>query len=476
MKSYILITILLISSSAIGQTSTCKCDSVYRELTQKLEADYLGLKQAELSGKSGSYQAKKLAFKVKAGKVPANECISFLQDFLNQFKDGHLFVFERPQYPPAELASYKNKVRESRIEPAKLSALLETQMATNNPAGKDGLIGNWSDGSSVFAILKEKDAYKAYIISSKDTAAVIGGVKAQFKKRKNGFDGMIYPASYRPRHITGNLYKEATLFAMDGGIYWGKVESAFAREISMINKESVMLPTITKLDDKNTLFSIPSFNIEANQFNKILEDNYGLLLNTTNLIIDIRGNTGGNAIYLSFLDGYATKGLDASQGLVLASEDTKRYYEAQAKYAKDIFEPVVDRISKNPGQIVDGPLYPAKSIVPLKTKIQKVAILTDKGCMSAAESFILHSKNVSSKVITFGSPTGGVIDYTSVNTVKLNSSGMQTIYFGYPTSSWHKQIPANGYNRTGIIPDVPVKDSEKDKISFIVNYLSKRTD
>jgi hypothetical protein len=125
---------------------------------------------------------------------------------------------------------------------------------------------------------------------------------------------------------------------------------------------------------------------------------------------------------------------------------------------------------------VDGPLYPAKSIVPLKTKIQKVAILTDKGCMSAAESFILHSKNVSSKVITFGSPTGGVIDYTSVNTVKLNSSGMQTIYFGYPTSSWHKQIPANGYNRTGIIPDVPVKDSEKDKISFIVNYLSKRTD
>lgn len=441
------------------------------ELTQKLEANYLGLKQLELSGKSGSYQARKLLFKDKVGKVPANECTSFLKDFLDQFNDGHLFVFERPQYPPAELASFKSKVMESRAALNKLKAQLETQLAKNKPAGKDRLIGNWSDGNSVFTILKEKGEYTAYTISSKDSLAVIGGVKAHFKKKQKGFDGMIYSAAYRPRYVTGNIYKDGTLFAMDGGSYWGKVESTFTREIDMINKENVMLPTITKLDDKCTLFSIPSFSIDAKEFNKILEANYDLLINTTNLIFDIRGNTGGNAIYLSFLDAYATKDLDASQGLVLASEDTKRYFEAQAKYAKDIFEPVADRISKSPGQIVDGPQYPAMRIVPLQTKIQKVAILTDKGCMSAAESFILHSKNVSNKVITFGSPTQGVIDYTSVNTVKLNSSGIQTIYFGYPTSSLHKLIPANGYNRTGIIPDVPIKDSEKDKVKFIVEYL-----
>lgn len=467
-----LISVVLISSASIAQSGTCKCDSVFLELTKKLEANYLGLKQLEISGEGGNYQERKLVYNAKAGNIPSTECTSFLQEFLNQFKDGHLFVFERPQYPPNDLTSFKSKVISNRIEINELMTQLETQKATTNLVGIDGLIGRWSDGNSVFTILKEKDEYKAYVISSKDTSSVIGGLKAHFRKNRNGFDGMLYAASYRPRYVTGNIYKEGTLIAMDGGTYWGEIESSFAREIGMINKENVLLPVITKLDDKNTLFSIPSFNIEGKQFNKILEDNYDLLINTTNLIFDIRGNTGGNAIYLSFLDAYATKDLDASQGLVLASEDTKLYFEAQAKFAKDIFGPVVDRISKNPGQIVDGPQYPAKRMKPLKTKIQRVAILTDNGCMSAAESFILHSKNVNNKVITFGSPTGGVIDYTSVNTIKLNSSGIQTIYFGYPTSSLHKLIPANGYNRTGIMPDIPIKESEKDKVKFIVEYLA----
>lgn len=89
--------------------------------------------------------------------------------------------------------------------------------------------------------------------------------------------------------------------------------------------------------------------------------------------------------------------------------------------------------------------------------------------MSAAESFIIHSKGSSNKFKTFGSPTGGVIDYTSINTLKLNS-GNQNIYFGYPTSTYYKEIPKNGFNKTGIIPDVFIKENVKDKIEFIINY------
>jgi len=91
--------------------------------------------------------------------------------------------------------------------------------------------------------------------------------------------------------------------------------------------------------------------------------------------------------------------------------------------------------------------------------------------MSAAESFILHFKSSSSKVTNFGSPTGGVIDYTSINTLKLNS-GNQNIFFGYPTSTYHKDIPRNGYNKTGIIPDVLIGNNVKDKIAFIMEYYN----
>ncbi|MEM7110542.1 MAG: S41 family peptidase, partial [Bacteroidota bacterium] len=118
-----------------------------------------------------------------------------------------------------------------------------------------------------------------------------------------------------------------------------------------------------------------------------------------------------------------------------------------------------------------GPLYPKKRFKPANTKIRNVAILTDQGCMSAAESFILHSKRASTKVLTFGDRTAGVIDYTSVNTLPLHS-GKQNIYFGYPTSTLHKEIPDKGYNRTGIIPDVPIPAKVKDKISYILDYYN----
>ena len=93
--------------------------------------------------------------------------------------------------------------------------------------------------------------------------------------------------------------------------------------------------------------------------------------------------------------------------------------------------------------------------------------------MSAAESFIIHSKRASSKVKTFGSPTAGVIDYTSVNSLLLDS-GKQYIYFGYPTSTLHKDIPDRGYNETGILPDESIAKDVKDKVGFIVEYYRDR--
>jgi hypothetical protein len=203
-----------------------------------------------------------------------------------------------------------------------------------------------------------------------------------------------------------------------------------------------------------------------------LEDNEQTL-NTTNLIIDIQGNRGGNAVYFPLIEMYATQNMEGSQGLVLASNDNLKYFNFGAKnYSSKVYEPVVKRIESNIGKIIDGPLYPGRKFKISNSKIKNVAILTDYACMSAAESFILHSKRSSDKVTTFGSPTDGVIDYTSGNSMLLES-GKQYIYFGYPTSTLHKEIPKNGYNETGIIPDVPIEREVRGKIEYIVKYYSK---
>ena len=463
---------LIISYTSLAQDSKCDCNIVYDDLIQKLEENYLGLAQLRNASQDNEYKNWKIEFKNKVTNIQSENCTKVLQQFLSYFEDGHLFVFEFPKYSETEIAQSKRKIKAGITSIDDILQTLEYKKNMVEKNGLDGIIGKWTDGQSNIVIIKDEGYYKAYIINSNNSKSESGELKAIFTATDNGFDGTYYSYGYAPRYVEGNIYKEGTLLVLTGANYWGKLGDSAIREINMINEEEVNLPTIQKLDPQNTLFSIPSFMADYQKFNEILVDNLDLLKNSTNLIIDIRGNVGGNAIYLSLLNVYATQSMKSSQGLVLASEQTKIYFEKYAENSPEVYDPVIERIKAAIGQIVDGPKYPERIIEPIESNIENVAILTDNGCMSAAESFIIHSKRASTKVKTFGSPTGGVIDYTSTNSLKLNS-GDQNIYFGYPTSSLHKEIPKNGYNKTGIIPDISIEDNIKDKVQFIINYYNR---
>jgi len=431
------------------------------------------LAQLRLLNQDHEYEKRKRDYKQKVTKINSDNCTQFLHQFLRYFEDGHLFTFELPKYSESETEQIKRRIKEDVISTERILTTLEYEKDMIEKNGLDGIIGKWSDGKSEFAIIKDEGYYRAYVLSSDLETVEPGELKAQFTSTSDGFEGTYYSYNYTQRHVEGNIYKEGTLLVYTGAHYWGKIGSNEIREIDMINKENVRLPVIQKLDNNNTLFSIPSFMADPQKFNQIIFNNLELLKNTTNLIIDIRGNVGGNAIYFSFLDAYATQSMQSTQGLVLASEQTKVYFDRLTKNSSEVYSPVVERIKANMGQIIDGPKYPLREFEPFESNIKNVAILTDNGCMSAAESFIIHSKRASNKVRTFGKPTNGVIDYTSVNTLKLNSGG-QNIYFGYPTSTLNKNLSKEGYNKTGIIPDTPIKDAVKDKIQFIIDYYKNK--
>ena len=470
MKKYnYLIIGLFLSTLAISnsqaQERTCNCQLAFDDMITKLEDNYIGLKLNNSGNSIKEYEKRKLATRNFSAKTKAEDCTGVLQQFLSQLNDGHLFVFEQPDYSANELAKYRGIIQATKID-------------LNRIDGKDfaedlnSITGKWTDGISEIVVIKEGKLFNAYILHTTDSNMSPGEIKASFKQSKEGFTGVLYSYHYAPKYIQGGLFRESTLLNLGGGVIWRKLNANKPSGNEMINQENVAFPVIRKIDEKNVLFSIPSFLINAEKFNTLLTNNIDILSNAENLIFDIRGNTGGDALYMAFIDAYADRPLPASQGLILASAETEKYFEQQAKYAPQIFQPVVDSIKKNMGKIVDGPAYPEKIFKPFPTKIKNVAILTDEGCMSAAESFILHSKAASSKVKTFGRATAGVIDYTSVNVLRLNS-GNQKIYFGYPTSTLTKKIPADGYNKTGIIPDVKIPDKVQDKIKFIIDYYDQ---
>ena len=444
----------------------CNCEEAYKDLVDKLESNYIGLAQKRLSNEDKAYEERKANYAKKASKIDAEHCTSFLNDFLSFFEDGHLFVTEYPNYSETEITEIKQEIKKQKISGDELN-----RMSMNDSISKhlmaDSILGGWTDGDSKFVVVKEDSIYKAYILSSTIEGIEPGELKAIFHPYSDGYEVDYYSYGYNKRYVRGNVFKEGVMFRA-GNIFWIRNTPSYNAAIETIDKTDFNLPTLTKLDQKHTLITVPSFLVDGRSFKNFIDDNERAIKNSENLIIDIRGNIGGNGIYFPLIETYATQNMKGDrQGLVLASPDNLAYFERQIQYSRKIYKPVVNRIKENEGNIIDGPLYPEKKYKIRESKIKNVAILTDEACASAAESFILHSKKSSTKVKTFGKPTNGMIDYTSVNSVLLNS-GKQYIYFGYPTGTLHKEIPNDGYNKTGIIPDVSIQDDVKDKIDFII--------
>ncbi len=442
------------------QKPPCDCAKSYDELVKNLELNYIGLALIRNTEKYREYEALKEKFALRAKSQTAQTCTQFLMKFLSFFEDGHLYVIEYPKYRKEVLEEqqlFLSKNRKTREEITEM--LLDTS---------DVLTGKWSNGESVFAIVKNDSVFDGYLIKSNKEDAETGSLKLRLSKAPEGYEGSYYPFNFNTKYVRVNLYKENGLLKLNmGGSKRRWVRAGDEKVVSSIEE-----PKISRIDDVHTVLTIPTFGMKPKDFKKFLTDNKKTLKNTKHLIIDIRGNTGGNTIYFPLIKYFATRTLTSRQGYVLASSDNRAYFENFIGFGRSkIYSPLIERMARD-GEIVDGPVYPDRKFGKTNNKIDQVSILTDKGCKSAAESFVLHAKGASNKVRTFGTPTGGVIDYTSTNSILLKNSGSQNIIFAYPTGTLHKNVLEKGYNKTGILPDVHLPSNTENLIQVVINYYN----
>jgi len=449
----------LSATNAQEQKKPCDCAKSYNELVEKLELNYIGLALIRNTKKYQEYETLKKKFASQSNHQTESSCTQFLLKFLSFFEDGHLYVIEYPRHKKESLKKqqlFLSKSKKTRKEINEM--LLDTS---------DVLVGKWSDGESVFAMVKNDSLLDGYLIGSTRKDVEIGNLKLRLSKTSNGYQGTYFSFDFNTKYVTANPYKKNNKLKliMGGSRTW--IRSKDEKIITSINQ-----PKITKINNVHTVLTIPSFSFNFKDFKKFLNENKKTIKNTKHLIIDIRGNTGGNTIYFPLLKYFATQTLTSRQGYVLASPDNKAYFEKFIGFGRSkVYSPLLKRMAKN-GEIVDGPAYTDRKFKKTKNMIDQVSILTDGGCMSASESFILHAKGASKKVMTFGTPTAGVIDYTSTNSIPLKHSGSQNIYFGYPTGTLHKDILKNGFNKKGIFPDVYTPSSTSNLIQFVINHYN----
>lgn len=278
------------------------------------------------------------------------------------------------------------------------------------------------------------------------------------------------------------LLKSYTAFFKDSHVFviWQK-SSAQPVTYADAVKSRTDLVDFKALDDKFIYVRLAVFNQrEVDKLDSLLRANATLLAKTPNLILDLRGNGGGNTstsdemIKLIYTNPVVYPAWDY--------RSSPEFIESTAKnldsYRKDTvanayfyqkYKRLLAGLKANPGGMVrDGDDLVRTADVSASANPQHIAFLIDKGCGSATEFFVFEGKQ-SKKVTLFGSNTHGVMDYGEDQNVDL-CDGTFNLAVPWGRNGWTRQYRIDNI---GFTPDVKIPATEKDWIKFVQTYYNK---
>jgi hypothetical protein len=219
---------------------------------------------------------------------------------------------------------------------------------------------------------------------------------------------------------------------------------------------------------------IPGFAITLKPpLDALLRDNWSELTTRRFLIIDLRGSDGGSDVVcqelvpLLYTDPIRVIGSDFR-----GSAESTRYLRSFGQ--NDALPPeirewagrIADQMDAAPGSFVPGVPDQDGSLDEVLPRPERIGVMIDGRCSSAVEQFLLLARQ-SRKVTLFGSHTAGCLDYSNVRPTPLPS---RRFLLGVPISR-SRRLPENPVDPTGILPDVPIPESEADPVGFVLNRL-----
>lgn len=471
-----LLLVLTWTTFYTGISQPCSCVQLLDSLFKKTETNYAGYIHKVIEKRNKNYERVKFTLLKKAHDLSFEECYDVLAEYTEFFEDGHLFITEFPRTTAHESDSLFKLIKTYNLP----GDFEENILKRKNLHELEGI---WKDGDQKLAILKiEKNKFYGVLIQSSNLKWRPGMVKMEIEKNRSSYTITYYRNDFSKIHFRQiHIYKE--VFLPFGPYLFSKVIPV-TQELKYINESNPQLPVIRQLDNENILLTIPSALIERKHLDSLLTMHEKEIRKTTNLIIDLRGNRGGNFIWSKLYEMANTqvfpviKNRTEDDFLMLASRDNETYFSNFKNFFTDTggihyYTKLNERIKENQGKIIEFSFYnpvpdTARRIV--YEYPQKVAIITDKAVASAAEAFILYMKENSSKVITYGDNTDGMIDYMNVNTILFGCKENKRYYFGYPTF-FSKEIKEKPVNPTGIKPDIKIPPGIRDWVDWVKKEL-----
>ncbi|WP_394225411.1 S41 family peptidase [Pseudoalteromonas spongiae] len=441
----------LLPFTAIANPFDCK--SEFEWLKTTFENNDAGFEYAVSTKGESSYKshnAEYLNAVKKSGSV--TECHQHLKGWLSFFRDGHIHIGLNTD--GEEVQNKTSKIHE-------FNELAFSQYLDTKPV--EDWEGVWTFSGYTLALKKEGSNYNAYVIESSNASWKKGQIKFTIHDSGNGTHKVSY---YMSDH---SLRSIDSISSLDKNhLVIGKNWLTLSRQ----NAKTVSAPSVTQyvelmaarkplfkvLSNKTALLRIPSFDHSVKkEIDTVIKDNLDTILQTENLIIDIRGNGGGSDVSyeeilpIIYTNPIRTIGLEflsttLNNSRMLQFMEDDNFSDEDKEWAKESYKKLENRL----GEFVnlEDDTVTVETFEHVHPLPKNVGVLIDNRNGSTAEQFLLAAKQ-SQKVKLFGVTTRGVLDISNMYQVKSPSKHF-TLYYSVSKSF---RIPEMAIDSKGIQPD-----------------------
>jgi hypothetical protein len=464
----ILLLFLFFTSTIIAQD--CNCESTFLWLKETFEKNDAGFQYAiDNKGIENYHKHCEIYANLVKDIKDKQKCAETLLKWLKFFRKGHLWFDLNYENQNNIQKNSDNEYKSKKFKDWESFPYNEKEFKSFLlKVNKESIEGIWVTVDSTYkiGIKKIKDEYVGFIIESKNPNWSKHRIKFKIKENNNRYSGVYYMGDYSTRYFS-NIEKIGTNFLVidfSNFIILKRIEPIFKNEPENENIDryikiiSTPIPFFEKLSDKVVFLRIPSFDhTQKKLIDSVIDLNFKTIINTENLIIDLRNNGGGSDMSFEklmpiiYTNPIRTVGVEFlstplnNQRMLNLANDSFFSEDEKTEFKK-----MYEKLSKHIGMFVnlDSVEVSVDTYDSVYSYPKNVGIIINQNCGSTTEQFLLAAKQ-SKKVKLFGTPTFGALDISNMNFV---DSPCKDYKLGYCLSK-SLRIPNFTVDDKGIQPD-----------------------
>lgn len=480
MKKLLLIIIFILPRLAFSQD--CNCESAYNWVKKTIEENDAGFSYVVDSKDQKAYNMHCEAIRDKIITITdQTECNLALKEWLGFFRSGHLSIKKISAENNTGEKPDKDEFFEQYKDWENLDVDIDNFKKYLQTSENINFEGIWEQKGFKIGLKKVDDSYLGFIIEADGDY----WTKGQIKLKIDADNKVTY---YNNDRSVNGFFDKAELI----GNNYLQMGFSFLERVNPIPDNNpkieeyvkttlVRKPYFEKIDDQTNLLRIPTFYGAKTKENidSVIATNRESILETPNLIIDIRNNGGGsdrsfrevipflytNPIRQVGIEFLSTP-LNNQRMLDFINDPEWGFNDEEKKWAQDSYNILVKQIGEFVN--IDSVDVNMTTYDTVFSNPKNVGIIINEYVASSGEQFLYIAKQ-SKKVKLFGTTTMGVLDISNMYFVK---SPCEKFELGFSLSR-SMRIPELIIDNIGFQPDYYIDKSipKYEWIDFVTKIL-----